>query len=493
MSTEIYPVWRLGLKNISKQFPGVTALDGVDFNLRKGEVHALCGENGAGKSTLMNILSGNLQPDTGFVTINGETVTFNDPQSAFNAGIAIVYQHLSLVDSMSVAENIYANRQPHNGVGMIDFKLLYQNTSHLLQQLHIDINPKKLVSKLSPAQKQMIEIAKALSRKPQILICDEPTASLTEKETAVLFDIVRGLKEKQVSVIYISHRLSEIFRIADRITVLKDGKTQGTFDKNELSENQLIKTMVGREIKQIRKRSSATGDVLMQVKELSGSRFSDITFDLHRNEILGIAGLVGAGRTEVARAIFGADKKNGKVLIRNKEVDIQHSLDAMAEGVAYVPEERKELGLFLEMSVADNIGCTPSKTNSVWFNRSTVVQVAKRYAELLRITPSNVNQKAINISGGNQQKVVLAKWLLTDPEILIVDEPTHGIDVGAKFEIYELLTSIASQGKGIIMISSDMPELLGLCDRILILRQGKLSGQLTAAEASEEKIMALAT
>ncbi len=494
MPTEIYPMWRLGLKDISKQFPGVKALDSVDFNLRPGEVHALCGENGAGKSTLMNILSGNLQPDTGMININRERVVFDNPQSAFNAGVAIVYQHLSLVDSMSVAENIYANQQPRNNFGIIDFKLLYQNTSRLLQQLHIDINPKTLVSKLSPAQKQMVEIAKALSRNPQILICDEPTASLTERETAVLFEIIRGLKDKQVSVIYISHRLSEIFRIADRITVLKDGKTQGTFDINELSEDQLIKKMVGREIKQVRKQSSATGDVLLRVESLSGSRFDNVSFELHRGEILGIAGLVGAGRTEVARAIFGADKKSGRVWIRNKEVNIQHPSDAVTQGIAYVPEERKQLGLFLEMQVADNIGCSSSKKNSsAWFNRNAVVQTAKKYAELLRITPRNVSQKAINLSGGNQQKVVLAKWLLTDPEILIVDEPTHGIDVGAKFEIYELLTSIAGQGKGVIMISSDMPELLGLCDRILILRQGELAGQLAAVEASEEKIMALAT
>jgi ABC-type sugar transport system ATPase subunit len=494
MSSEIYPMWRLGLKDISKQFPGVKALDDVDFNLRPGEVHALCGENGAGKSTLMNILSGNLQPDTGFININGEKAIFDNPQSAFNARIAIVNQHLSLVDSMSVAENIYANQQPHNSIGIIDFKLLYQNTSRLLQQLHIEISPKTMVSKLSPAQKQMIEIAKALSRNPQILICDEPTASLSERETAILFEIIRGLKEKQVSVIYISHRLSEIFRIADRITVLKDGKTQGTFDKNELSEDRLIKTMVGREIKRIRKQSSATGDVLMRVEGLSGSRFSNVTFDLHRGEILGIAGLIGAGRTEVARAIFGADKKSGNVLICNKEVDIRHPSDAVTKGIAYVPEDRKHLGLFLEMPVADNIGCISSKTNNkTWFNRDAVVQTAKKYVDMLRITPRSVNHKAINLSGGNQQKVVLAKWLLTDPEILIVDEPTHGVDVGAKFEIYELLTSIAAQGRGIIVISSDMPELLGLCDRILILRRGELSGQLTAAEASEEKIMALAT
>lgn len=494
MSTEIYPKWRLELKDISKQFPGVKALDGVGFNLHAGEVHALCGENGAGKSTLMNILSGNLRPDAGVITINEEKIILHDTQAAFNAGIAIVYQHLSLVENMSVAENIYANQQPCNRVGIIDFKLLYQNTNQLLQQLNIDIKPWILISKLSPAQKQMIEIAKALSRKPQILIFDEPTASLTEQETTVLFNIISELKKKQVSIIYISHRLSEIFRIADRITVLKDGKTQGTFKNGELSEGELIKTMVGREIKQIRKQSFATDDVLMQVKGFSGAMFNNITFDLHYGEILGIAGLVGAGRTETARAIFGADKKNGKLLIRNNEVDIQHPADAVAKGIAYVPEERKQLGLFLDMPVTDNINCISFKNNNqTWFNRNAAVQTAKKYIELLRITPRNANQKAVNLSGGNQQKVVLAKWLLTNPEILIVDEPTHGIDVGAKFEIYELLSSIAAEGKGIIMISSDMPELLGLCDRILIFRQGQISGELTAAEASEEKIMALAT
>ncbi|WPU93599.1 sugar ABC transporter ATP-binding protein [Mucilaginibacter sabulilitoris] len=494
MPTENNPAWRLELNNISKQFPGVKALDGVDFNLRTGEVHALCGENGAGKSTLMNILSGNLQPDAGFININGERIRFDNPQSAFNADVAIVYQHLSLVDSMSVAENIFANQQPHSTAGIIDFKLLYQNTSRLLQQLYIDINPKTLVCRLSPAQKQMIEIAKALSRNPQILICDEPTASLTEKETIVLFDIINGLKEKKVSVIYISHRLSEIFRIADRVTVLKDGKIQATFDNNDLTEDKLIRTMVGREIKQIRKQSSVTKQILMQVKNLSGSKFSDITFDLYCGEILGIAGLVGAGRTEIARAIFGADDKSGEVLIRDKKVDIQHPSDAVAKGIAYVPEDRKQSGLFLEMPVADNIGCLSAGTRSAsWFNRNIVIQRAKEYVERLHITPRNINQKAVNLSGGNQQKVVLAKWLQTNPEVLIIDEPTHGIDVGAKLEIYELLTTIAAQGKGIIMISSDMPELLGLCDRILVLRRGGIAGQLNAAEASEDKIMLLAS
>jgi ABC-type sugar transport system ATPase subunit len=485
---------RLSLQDISKQFPGVKALDSVDFTLDTGEVHALCGENGAGKSTLMNILSGNVQPDNGVIVINEEKVTFANPLAAFASGVAIVYQHLSLVDSMSVAENIYANQQPHNQFGIIDYQLLYHNTGHLLEQLHIDISPETLVLRLSPAQKQMIEIAKALSKNPQILIFDEPTASLTERETAILFNIIHDLKEKQVSIIYISHRLSEIFRIADRITILKDGRKQGTFYKDDISHDQLISMMVGREIKQIRKQSSATNDVLLEVKNLSGKRFNNISFKLHRGEILGIAGLVGAGRTEVARALFGADKKTGNTLIRQKEINTDHPADAIRQGIAYVPEERKQLGLFLEMSVTDNINCLTPKTESSWFvNHHQGIQTAKEYIKMLRIATPGAKQKVINLSGGNQQKVVLAKWLLTAPDILIVDEPTHGIDVGAKFEIYEILTSIASQGKGVIMISSDMPELLGLCDRILVLRHGEISGELTATEASEEKIMALAT
>jgi ABC-type sugar transport system ATPase subunit len=489
------PVWRLCLQEISKQFPGVKALDHVDFTLASGEVHALCGENGAGKSTLMNILSGNIQPDTGDIVINGTGQTFANPQAAFSAGVAIVYQHLSLVDSMSVAENIYANQQPRNQLGVIDFKALYYNTNLLLKRLHINIDAKTLVSTLSQAQKQMIEIAKALSKNPQILIFDEPTASLTERETGILFNIINELKQDNVSVIYISHRLEEIFTIADRVTVLKDGKTHGTFNKDGLTRDQLIKLMVGRQINQLRKQSSATGEVLMQVKNLSGARFNDVSFNLHRGEILGIAGLVGAGRTEVARALFGADNKTGQVFINQGQVSISHPADAIKHRLAYVPEDRKLSGLFLDMSVTDNITCLATGTGyRHWFYHPlNAIQIAKKYVEKLHIATPGVKQKVVNLSGGNQQKVVVAKWLLTQPEVLIVDEPTHGIDVGAKFEIYELLIAMAKEGKGIIMISSDMPELLGLCDRIVVLRQGKLSGELIGADASEEKIMALAT
>ncbi|UOE51033.1 sugar ABC transporter ATP-binding protein [Mucilaginibacter sp. SMC90] len=485
---------RLSLQDITREFPGVKALDAVSLDLYRGEVLALCGENGAGKSTLMNVLSGNLQPDKGHILLNGRQINITHPQQAFEHGIAIVYQHLSLIESLSIAENIYANQQPCNKAGFIDFKKLISNTAGLLKRLRIDLDPKVPVGRLSAAQKQMVEIAKALVKEPQIMILDEPTASLTERETAILFDIIAGLKAKGVSVIYISHRLDEIFSIADRVAVLKDGKMQGAFTRSELSRNQLIKLMVGREIRQIERQSFISKDVLLETVHLTGKGFTDIGFKLHGGEILGFAGLAGAGRTELARAIFGADEKKGVVRLKGTEVNISHPLGAIKHGIAYVPEDRKQLGLFLDMSVTDNIGCLLSCANNAWtFNRDEATKTAKKFIEKLHIVPANEKRKVLNLSGGNQQKVVLSKWLNTNPEIFIVDEPTHGIDVGAKFEIYSILASLAQEGKGVMIISSDIPELLGVCDRIIVLREGVIAGELLAGDASEEKILALAT
>ncbi len=487
----------LKLERIRKSFPGVKALDGVDLSILPGEIHALCGENGAGKSTLMNILAGNLQPDEGAIVINDKPEIIHTPQHAFNFGISIVYQHLSLIESLSVAENIFPNKQPVNLFGIIQFHALYQKSESFLQQLQLtEINPKTKVYTLSPAQKQMVEIAKALARNPSFLILDEPTASLTGKETHALFSILAKLKSQGVSIIYISHRLEEISLLADRISILKDGKYQGTFLKNYLSKEELIKRMVGREIRELKLESHCKAGILLSVKDLSGNRFQNISFQLHRGEILGFAGLVGAGRTEIARAIFGADRfKTGEVIWQNQPLKVTHPSESISKGLAYVPEERKSLGLFPEMTIQDNIiaGKLTNALQGRFFSSDKAEKLAIESKEKLKIASPSVRQKVNNLSGGNQQKVVLAKWLLTNPHVLMVDEPTHGIDVGAKFEIYELLKSLASQGKGIIMISSELPELLGICDRIIVIKKGMIAGELSRSEATEEKIMALAS
>jgi ABC-type sugar transport system ATPase subunit len=484
------------LEHITKRFPGVKALDAVTMSVNGGEIHALCGENGAGKSTLMNVLVGNFQPDAGRILLNGKSITIS-PQQAFDHRIAIVYQHLSLIDSLSVAENIYANQQPVNKFGLIQFGELYKRTKTLLLQLSLgEINPKTSVAKLSPAQKQMVEIAKALSKEPSIFILDEPTASLTDRETKVLFKILKNLRQNGVAIIYISHRLDEIFQLADRITVLKDGKYQGTFSSADITKDTLIAKMVGREIKSLNTLSSKTEQVLLEVKNLSGTKFENISFKLFRGEVLGLAGLVGAGRTEIARAIFGIDKTyGGEITFQGKRIKLSHPADAIQRNIAYVSEERKSQGLFPDMSIQDNV--TVCRLNagmqSGIYNRATVNRLAASSSERLGITTKNLGQRISNLSGGNQQKVMLAKWLLTEPEVLIVDEPTHGIDVGAKYEIYQILQSLAAEGKGIVMISSELPELIGLCDRIIVIKTGKMSGELVGKDISEEKVMMLAT
>ena len=487
----------LHLQNISKSFPGVRALHNVTLEIVTGQIHAVCGENGAGKSTLMNIVAGNLSADEGRIVVDEQEVTIRNPRQAFNLGISIVYQHLSLVDSLSVAENIFANQHPLNAFGIIQYDLLYQNTSAILKELDLEhISCKTLVANLSPAQKQMVEIAKAVSKKPSILILDEPTASLTEKESKVLFNILHHLKKQGVSIIYISHRLDEIFLLADQISVLKDGEHQGTFLKSNISKEELIRRMVGREIKSLKTDSHIQNEISLSVKNLSGKKFKNISFHLHRGEILGVAGLIGAGRTEIARAIFGIDKiDSGEVVVKNKLQHFTHSSEAIENGLAYVPEERKNLGLFPEMSIKDNILVAKlvKDVKNVFYDSKKSDRLATDLTEKLRIIAPHVHQKVIHLSGGNQQKVVLAKWLLTQPDILIVDEPTHGIDVGSRYEIYEILKSLTAEGKSIIVISSDLPEILGLCDRIIVIKKGLLAGEISRAEATEEKIIAMAT
>ncbi|CCH56618.1 ribose transport system ATP-binding protein [Fibrisoma limi BUZ 3] len=486
----------LQLVNISKQFPGVKALDGVSFEVQPGEIHALCGENGAGKSTLLNILTGNLQPNGGTINLNGKPIMISGPAHATELGLAIVYQQLSLVDGLSVAENIFANRQPHNRWGMVNYRALNEAARSLLQQLNLtSIRPETPVSRLSPGQKQMVEIAKALSQNPDILLLDEPTASITERETQTLFQLIRQLKAAGKAIVYISHRLNEIFAIADRVSVLKDGRYQGTWRVSDITSDQLIRHMVGRDIINTYTTSSATDEVLLAVENLSGFGFDEISFQLHRGEILGLAGLVGAGRTEIARTIFGADRAHsGTIELNGTIINVEHPADAIKLGIGYLPEERKTLGIFADRSVADNLLATDPPTNKTgWYDADAGRTLAEEYRKALTIRTPTITERIANLSGGNQQKVVLARWLRTNPDVLIVDEPTHGVDVGAKAEIYDLLRQVAEQGKGVLLISSELPELLALSDRILVIREGRLSGELSGSEATEEQIMALAT
>jgi len=486
---------RLRLEHISKSFPGVKALDDITLEVKQGEVHAVCGENGAGKSTLMNILSGNLKPDSGTLQLNGKFIQLKNPQDAFAHGISIVHQHLSLADNLSVAENIFANQHPKTSFGLIHYADLYQQTAQVLADLKISIPPTVRVASLSQAQKQMVEIAKALAKKPHVLILDEPTAALTDTEIKVLFNILDDLKRNQVSILYISHRLSEIFKLADRVSILKDGKHQGTFTTENLTKEQLIKYMVGRDLIEVKQNSIKQSTILLEVKNLSGKKFKNISFALHRGEIIGLAGLVGAGRTEIARVLFGADAKlSGEIIKEKNQLHITHPADAIANKIAYVSEDRKQLGLFPEMSIQENMiaASLRSVTRYSLISSAKSSQHAKELSEKLNVVARSLQQKVGQLSGGNQQKVLLGKWLAVKPDVLIVDEPTNGVDVGAKQEIYRILKTLADEGMGIIVISSELPELLSLCQRILVIRKGMLVGELPVADATEENILSLA-
>lgn len=482
----------LGLKNISKSFPGVKALQDIFLDFKQGEIHALCGENGAGKSTLMNIISGNLRPDMGTILLNGQPVIIENVLQAEKLGIAIVYQERSLADPLSVAENIFPVNQPKTTWGSIAHKTLYHNTAALLSELQLHkITPGMIVGKLSAAQKGMIEIAKALAKKPSVLILDEPTASLTHEETEVLFNIIRRLKQTGATIIYISHRMAEITAIADVVTVLKDGVLQGTVPAST-PVNKMVQMMVGRELTASAFSTHATGEVLLDVQAISGKGFSDVSFMVHTGEILGFAGLTGSGRTALAKTIFGEiPHQSGQMHIKGKSFHPKHPGDAIASHIAYLPDDRKSEGLFLEMSVTDNIAS--AHLGKAIYDKRKNTEIAHEYIRQLHIRTPGAAIPVRKLSGGNQQKTVLAKWLSADPELLVVNEPTHGVDVGAKAEIYQILKNLTAKGKGIIMISSELPELLLLADRIAVMYQGKLMQILSKREATEEKLAALAS
>jgi len=484
----------LELQNITKSFPGVKALDAVNISFKSGEVHAICGENGAGKSTLLNIITGNLQPDEGVISIDSKQVNFSSPQKAFENGIAIVYQHLSLVDSLSIAENIYASFPPVNKYGFLNRNKMLRDTENLLQRLNLsNLKADQTVKSLNAGQKQMVEIAKALSHHPKIVFFDEPTSSVSEKDSAILFKIIRQLKKENVAIVYISHRMKEIFMIADQVSVLKDGKTQGTYNIADVNNEKLIKLMVGREINQLRITTLSEKKPLFEVNNLTGPGFSDISFTLHKGEIVGMAGLIGAGRTEIAKAIFGASiTTSGTLKINNKAFKpFQHPSSGIENGIAYITEDRRMQGLFLSKSVAENIYVTDLVLGST-YKPSHLDAIAISSCKSLDIKTPGIHNQVAELSGGNQQKVLLAKWLHINTQILILDEPTHGVDVGAKSEIYKIIQTLAEQGKAILLISSDLTELLHLCHRVIVIKEGRNTGIIDGTEATEEKILSLA-
>ena len=499
LSDNIY----LELRNITKTFPGVKALDNVSFDLRKGEVHALCGENGAGKSTLIHVLGGVYAPNAGQIIINGEEVKFESPLYAARCGVAVVYQELSLVSNLSVAENIFANRQPIGKLGMINRKKLYADTKEALKLfgLENDIDPSVRVGDLSVANQQVIEILKSMTNNPKILVFDEPTSSLTSVEKDELFTNIKKLKGMGISCIYISHHLNEIFEIADRVTVLRDGKHVTTQNVKDVDEDKLITYMVGREISNIYGRREADekiGDVYFEVKNLSlKGKFKDISFSLRRGEILGISGLVGAGRTEMGMSIFGVmPPDSGEVWLEGKKQKLSSPFDAIENKIAYLTEDRKVQGLFLNMSVRDNYIAPDTfkyaKNGLRFINNKDADNAAEEAVQKLKIATPSIMQKVNNLSGGNQQKVLLSMWMGINPKVLIVDEPTRGVDVGAKNDIYRLLRNMAKQGIGIIVISSDLMEVLGISDRILVMKEGQIVGEVNCDEATEEKVVSMA-
>ncbi|UOQ83315.1 sugar ABC transporter ATP-binding protein [Gracilibacillus salinarum] len=488
----------LEMTSITKSFPGVKALSNVQLDLNKGEVLALVGENGAGKSTLMKILTGIYQMDQGSIKYNGTDIAPSHTREAQELGISMIHQELNLMPDLTVAENIFIGREPRDRMRFfLRNKDLNQQAAALFEKLNIDLQPKKKIADLTVAKQQMVEIAKALSFESKILIMDEPTAALTDKEIDKLFDIILWLKKEGVGIIYISHRMEELKRIADRITVMRDGEYITTLPIATTEIKKVVSLMVGREVAMEQKKSdpSIYSDTVLEVNNISNTYLKNVSFHLNKGEILGFAGLVGAGRTEVARAIFGADPFTGNIRINGKTVSINQPADAVKHGIGYLSEDRKQFGLLLEMSVKDNIVLSSMKNyaKAAFVQPSPISADAENYVARLKVKTPSVNQPVKLLSGGNQQKVVIAKWLLKDCDILIFDEPTRGIDVGAKQEIYDLLEMLAATGKSIIMISSELPEILRLSDRIIVMNEGSITGELSSKEANQEKIMELAT
>ncbi|MFD7000016.1 sugar ABC transporter ATP-binding protein [Streptomyces mirabilis] len=489
----------LRIEGIRKTFPGVVALDSVDFDLRRGEVHVLLGENGAGKSTLIKMLSGAYQPDSGRVLVDGEEVRVHGAQDSERLGIATIYQEFNLVPDLTVAENIFLGRQPRR-YGLIDRKRMEAEAAELLERVGVSVSPRARVRELGIARLQMVEIAKALSLSARVLIMDEPTAVLTSEEVEKLFSIVRRLREDGVGIVFITHHLEEIAALGDRVTVIRDGKSVGQVPAST-AEDELVRLMVGRSIEQQYPRVRATADdgsgaALLTVEGLTRDGvFHDVSFEVRAGEVVGIAGLVGAGRTEVVRAVFGADPYDkGAVKVAGSALRRHDVNAAMAAGIGLIPEDRKGQGLLLDASVEENLGLVTMRaaTHGGLVDLKGQRAAAARIAEQLGVRMAGLGQHVRTLSGGNQQKVVIGKWLLADTKVLILDEPTRGIDVGAKVEIYQLVNELTAAGAAVLMISSDLPEVLGMSDRVLVMAQGRIAGELSADEATQDSVMALA-
>lgn len=485
------------MRNISKSFPGVKALDGVNLQVKKGTVHAVMGENGAGKSTLMKVLFGQYQPDEGEIFFEGKRVSFKSVKEAVTAGISMIYQELSPIKELSIAENVFVSRYPKKN-GIIDWNAMYAACQDIFDRWGLNYDPRTKIKNLKTAEIQMIEIIKAISFNAKLVIMDEPSSSISQKEVEMLYNFIRALKEKEITVIIITHKLDEVFTIADDVTVLRDGKYIGTNPIGELDRAKLIKMMVGREMSNVfPTKDSTCGDALLEVRGLNnGNKVQDISFTLHKGEILGFAGIVGAGRTETMRSVFGLDPhSSGEIIMEGKPIQIRCVRDAIKNDIVMATESRKDDGLVLCRSVEENI-MLPSLFRrskcgflNVGENRRTAEEASKR----LDVKTSSLDTMANFLSGGNQQKLILCKWLLMNPKVLILDEPTRGIDVGAKWEIYNIMMDLAKQGVGIILISSEMEEIINLSDRILVMCEGRINGVLEKGEATQESIMNLAS
>ncbi len=486
------------LSGIAKHFGGVQALRGVNFSLFPGEVHALVGENGAGKSTLVKILAGVYRPDAGVVKIGGEVIELRSPTQAQALGIAVVQQEPMLFPDLNVAENVFMGRHPRDRFGRVDWKRMYREVDQLLESLGVSLSSRTPVQGLSVAEQQLVEIAKALSLRARVLVLDEPTAALSSHEVEELFSIVKQLRERGVAVLFVSHRLEEVFKIADRLTVFRDGTHIITAPVSEMDTEEIIKHMVGRELSNLfPKREVEIGEVVLEVRHLTRPGvFADVSFQLRRGEILGFAGLVGAGRTEVARVLFGLDRaESGEIWLKGKKVHIRSPRHAMNYGIAYVPEDRHQHGLVMNFSIAANITLPilqqVSRLGLVDPRREQ--KIAGEYSSQLQVRSTGVEQLVNALSGGNQQKVVLSKWLATNPSVLILDEPTRGIDVGAKAEVHRIISDLAAKGLAIILISSELPEVLAVADQVIVLQEGRVTGTFTRSEATQERVMFAAT
>ena len=489
----------LEMRNIDKTFPGVHALNNVSFDVRRGEVHALMGENGAGKSTLMKVLTGIYTKDSGSILYEGKEVEFHNAREAQEAGVVIVHQELNMMGHLTVAQNIFVGREFKKGI-MIDDRKMIEESRKLFQRLNIDIDPTETMSRLTVGKQQMCEIAKAISHDAKVIVFDEPSSALTEAEINELFKIIRDLRAQDIGIVYISHRMDEIKVITDRVTVMRDGCYVGTLITKDCTKDDIVNMMVGRVIYEEPKAHSMVAPdapVVLKVEHLNAGRLvQDVSFELRKGEILGFSGLMGAGRTETARAIFGADpKESGDIYVNGKLVQIKSPQDAVRHGIGYLSEDRKRFGVVVQKTLAENttMASLERYIKSIFIDKKAEKETAEEYIDQLNIKTPSVDQLVVNLSGGNQQKVVLAKWLVRNCDILIFDEPTRGIDVGAKSEIYKLMNALAQQGKSIIMISSEMPEILRMSDRILVMCEGRKTGEIAIEDATQEAIMTLAT